>query len=174
VIGNCGPQGLEGPAGDDGAEGPTGSPGPQGIAGPIGPTGPAGATGLTGPTGPAGATGPTGPTGPAGAAGPITADIVAASISGTTVAPSPWSSAIAQVTVGSEQGTVQVDFTRDIDSCITTVAPTKPLDLARSAYASARVLDADTLLVITYQTISGSANIIQTPFSLIMICPPEP
>ncbi len=71
----AGPQGIQGPAGQDGApgaqggQGPIGATGPQGEQGPAGPTGPqgpAGATGTQGDQGPTGAIGPQGIQGPAG------------------------------------------------------------------------------------------------------------
>ena len=65
-----GPQGSQGPAGNDGAAGPQGSQGPAGNDGASGPQGPIGLTGATGPAGATGATGPQGTQGLTGAQGP--------------------------------------------------------------------------------------------------------
>ena len=80
-----GPEGPQGPAGEQGEPGPTGEQGPTGpqgpagatgeqgltgSAGPIGPVGPQGLPGLQGPSGPAGPQGATGSQGPAGPQGP--------------------------------------------------------------------------------------------------------
>ncbi len=65
-IGEVGPQGLQGPPGDQGVmgpQGPQGVQGPQGLPGDIGPTGP---QGPIGPQGKQGEIGPAGPTGPSG------------------------------------------------------------------------------------------------------------
>jgi hypothetical protein len=73
-----GPQGIQGPTGEQGsrgATGPTGPTGSQGIQGPTGsqgiqgPTGPTGSQGIQGPTGPTGSQGIQGPTGPTGSQG---------------------------------------------------------------------------------------------------------
>jgi len=77
-TGAQGPQGIQGPAGNDGVTGPqgpiglTGATGATGPQGPIGLTGAAGSTGAQGIQGLTGATGPQGPiglTGPAGVNG---------------------------------------------------------------------------------------------------------
>lgn len=54
VVGDPGPQGPQGPAGEDGAQGPQG---PAGERGPQGPQGPAGQKGEQGAQGPAGKNG---------------------------------------------------------------------------------------------------------------------
>ncbi len=67
-TGAAGPQGVQGPAGNDGAVGP------QGPAGNDGAVGPQGLQGLQGPAGNDGAAGPQGVQGPAGPQGPAGSD----------------------------------------------------------------------------------------------------
>ena len=71
--GDQGIQGIQGPKGDKGdtgATGPKGDTGATGATGPKGDTGPQGPQGLKGDTGATGATGPKGDTGPEGPQGP--------------------------------------------------------------------------------------------------------
>jgi len=67
--GPAGPQGNQGPAGNNGATGPQGPAGNNGATGPQGPAGNNGATGSQGPIGLTGATGPAGSQGPIGLTG---------------------------------------------------------------------------------------------------------
>jgi hypothetical protein len=72
-AGETGPKGAAGPAGPQGLTGAKGATGPQGLTGTMGPIGPQGAkgdAGATGAAGPQGATGAMGPQGLAGATGP--------------------------------------------------------------------------------------------------------